>query len=338
MSCSFSGRSPSFRCSSSSSVCCMRFGTSCSRSGDLKGVEACLDLIRRWRPTKGVQSSSIQTNSCLALANICFAHPSNTQRFLGARGALLNVECMDQAMRTDTFDWNLANGASVLMCNLSFKRDDIKELYGKNGAVQAVMATISKYSGEEDVQVVRCLASMFKAIANLALFPDNVALFLDGHIEDVLSHFYFNSDRVPDWLVDLSLRTVSNLTLESTDVFMKKFGILVEPVVRMLELTDRDVPVMTLALGILANLCYCPENSEKFLSLNGLETVLKLLNQNSDPALFGPGIQLLGAQAADEKNIPALIDNGEHETRVHDPALFAGMFVFLTSFWDPHVL
>lgn len=125
--------------------------------------------------------------------------------------------------------------------------------------------TIRKYDGEDSKAAFRCMASMLKAIGNLALYTPNVQLFLDQGVELTFAHFYSNSEFVPDELLEVSLRTMSNLVLEFTDDFMEKFGVVLVPILTMLQQTRREsVKMLALAFEVLGNLCRLPANAKEF--------------------------------------------------------------------------
>lgn len=105
--------------------------------GELNGVEACLDLLRRCMKNTKDNTSPVQTNACLALANITINHGPNISKFVAAKGVEMNVEVMNNSMASKT-DYDVANAASVLMCNLCYRRDDIKQLFGGKGGPPAV--------------------------------------------------------------------------------------------------------------------------------------------------------------------------------------------------------
>lgn len=278
--------------------------------GELKGIEACLDLIRRCLKDVKVSTSRVQTNACLALANITIGHGPNIAKFTAAKGQDLNVEVLQKSM-AKAQEYDIANGASILMCNTCFKRDDQKEFYGKKGAPDAVMQTIKKYDGSDDATALRCLNSMFKAIGNLALYPPNVTEFLEHGIEHTLVHFYKHCENTPDHLIETSLRTVSNLVMENTEAAMIRFGMILEPLLKMLQKGNRDtVSMLSMCFETLGCLCRLPENSRRFAKKQGIETVLKILNNECDESLYSNGIFVLGIQTTNPASVNLLITNG----------------------------
>lgn len=106
---------------------------------------------------------------------------------------------------------------------------------------------------------------MLKAIGNLALHTENVKIFLDHGVEQTFAHFYNNSEFLPDELLEVSLRTMSNLVLEYTDAYMEKFGLVLLPILSMIQQTRREsVKMLSLAFEVLANLCRFPPNCKVF--------------------------------------------------------------------------
>eukprot|EP01054_Gregarina_sp_Poly1_P008217 Gregarina_sp_Poly_1__8216@NODE_477_length_8073_cov_152_830877_g386_i0_p1_GENE_NODE_477_length_8073_cov_152_830877_g386_i0NODE_477_length_8073_cov_152_830877_g386_i0_p1_ORF_typecomplete_len2623_score466_04KAP/PF05804_12/4_4e02KAP/PF05804_12/1_9KAP/PF05804_12/0_0024KAP/PF05804_12/17KAP/PF05804_12/3_3e02KAP/PF05804_12/5_2e02KAP/PF05804_12/0_00038KAP/PF05804_12/0_014Arm_2/PF04826_13/0_05Arm_2/PF04826_13/2_5Arm_2/PF04826_13/77Arm_2/PF04826_13/2e03Arm_2/PF04826_13/5Arm_2/PF04826_13/7_6e02Arm_2/PF04826 len=280
--------------------------------GELKGVEECLDLLQRSLKASPEGMAAVQTNCCLALSAITLGHGANLQRFVQHKGLELNIQVMDAAMDDgNKLEYDVANAASLLMCNTCFKRDEMKEMYGKKGACQAVMRTINKYDGSEDQRAFRCLGTMFKAIGNLALFTPNVQIFMDGQIEKTFAHLYAKSDRLPDNLIEASLRTLSNLAMENTEANMTRFGVCLPPILYMLKQGQRtSITMFTLAFDVLGALCRLPANSKNFLREDGIPTCLKILNSYSDVYLYSNGIHVLGIQTTNPSSVDELIKHG----------------------------
>lgn len=105
--------------------------------GELNGVEACLGLLVRCLKNTTDNTAPVQTNCCLALANFTVGHHANTSKLVAAKGIELNVEVMEKSMEASK-DYDISNAASVLMCNLCFRRDDVKQAFGKKGGPTAV--------------------------------------------------------------------------------------------------------------------------------------------------------------------------------------------------------
>eukprot|EP01071_Lankesteria_metandrocarpae_P007663 Lankesteria_metandrocarpae@DN4742_c0_g2_i1.p1 len=278
--------------------------------GELKGVEACLDNLKRYLKVPMNDSGPVLTNCCLALANITGGHHQNVARFVKEKGLELNIQALTVSMQEAVF-YDVANAASVLMCNLCYRRDDLKQEFGQRGAPTSVMRTIQKYDGSDSKVAFRCLASMFKAIANLALFTPNVTEFLRNGVENTFAHFYKNSEYMPDELLETSLRTMSNLVMENTDEYMTQFGVVLEPLLYMLKQGHRtSAKMFSLSFEILGNLSRLEANAQRFVAKDGIKTVLKILNSNSDHKLYSQGIYVLGIQTNTASSIDKLLDNG----------------------------
>ncbi|EZG69329.1 putative anonymous antigen-1 [Gregarina niphandrodes] len=280
--------------------------------GELKGVEACLDLlVRSMKNPDHAAVSPVLTNDCLALSAITLGHGSNLQRFINTKGVELNIQAMSQTQNNGKLDFDVANAASLLMCNTCFKRDELKELYGKLKACEAVMKAINQYDGSEDVKAFRCISTMFKAIGNLALWTPNVDIFMAGKIHQTFAHLYQKSDRLPDSLVESSLRTLSNLAMENTTTNMVSFGITLPPILYMLKQEQRcSIRMFTLAFDVLGALCRHPDNSKRFLQEGGIPTCLRILNSYSDAYMYANGIHVLGIQTTNPASVPELVRNG----------------------------
>lgn len=308
--------------------------------GELGAVEACLDLLNRClkqqaqmhsqssgvsglaSPFRGSGAVSqnpgnisdvppVQTNACLALSSLTFNHVENLRRFIANKGLELNVDTMDRAIAGRSIEYDVANAASLLMCNTCFRRDEMKEAYGKRGACQSVVKTITRYDGSEDQRAFRCLATMFKAIGNLALSQSNVKSFMEGKIDEVFADLYRKSDSLPDDLMSASLRTLSNLCMENTEENMVRFGKCLSPTLYVLAQGQRNsIAMFALAFDVLACLCRLPANAREFLSKDGIKISLRILNSHSDKYLYNNGIRVLGIQTTTPEAVDELIKNG----------------------------
>lgn len=106
-----------------------------------------LAVIQSAKKSKASESvvfdiKKVQMNACLALATLNIGHNNNIAKFGNNGGLDLNIELMQSAMvksQVDDFDYDVANAAAVLICNSSYRRSDIQQIYGKKGACEAVM-------------------------------------------------------------------------------------------------------------------------------------------------------------------------------------------------------
>lgn len=110
--------------------------------GELRGIEACLDLLTRCLKNTVDNTGPVQTNACLALASITIGHGPNIAQFVNASGIETNIKVMQQSM-SDVCQYDVANAASVLMCNLCFRRDDVKKLFGDKAGPKTITEVMS---------------------------------------------------------------------------------------------------------------------------------------------------------------------------------------------------
>jgi hypothetical protein len=97
--------------------------------GQLSGVEAIINLIVRCINNTSEPTSNVLINACLALANITISHSSNISKFVASKGIEISIQVLNFSME-GSVNYNVANAVSVLMCNVSYRRDDVKKLYG----------------------------------------------------------------------------------------------------------------------------------------------------------------------------------------------------------------
>eukprot|EP01053_Blabericola_migrator_P003639 Blabericola_migrator_1__3638@NODE_208_length_11399_cov_361_320155_g179_i0_p1_GENE_NODE_208_length_11399_cov_361_320155_g179_i0NODE_208_length_11399_cov_361_320155_g179_i0_p1_ORF_typecomplete_len2709_score643_44KAP/PF05804_12/0_0098KAP/PF05804_12/84KAP/PF05804_12/3_5e02KAP/PF05804_12/0_94KAP/PF05804_12/5_2e02KAP/PF05804_12/0_043KAP/PF05804_12/0_00018Arm_2/PF04826_13/1_6Arm_2/PF04826_13/1_6e02Arm_2/PF04826_13/9_9e02Arm_2/PF04826_13/1_2e03Arm_2/PF04826_13/73Arm_2/PF04826_13/0_07Arm_2/PF04826_13/6_6 len=277
--------------------------------GQEQGVEKIVDLLKRCDrvPNKTPDVSKTQQNACLTLGALVMLHGPNANAFGAARGIDLAIKILRNSM-IGRCDYDVANAASVLMTNLSFQRDDFKELLGKKGAPSALLLTIRNYDGVDSESANRCMITMFKGIQNLALLPQNTQRFLAEDVSGNLATFYNKSDSLPDSVVLHSLKTLSNLTLENTDVFMTEFGQLMPQLLSILEKGNRSDPEMlSFLFDTFASLCRHEENRKLFIQSRGVEIVLKYLNSIRSEIVYEQGLVLLAVLACDPVAVDCMI-------------------------------
>lgn len=293
--------------------------------GELRGVEACLELADRCiQGTFGVEGSPVITNACLALARLTIGHSPNTARFIAARGVEINVKAVNESAR-EGLDYDVGNGASVLMCNTCYRRDDLKEAFGKQGGPKAISEAIRKYDGSDSRSAFRCLMSMLMAIGNLALYVPNVNAFLEQEVEKTFAHLYANAEFLPDELLEVSLRTMSNLVLENTDEYMTKFGAVLRPLVEMLQRSHHEsVKMLALAFEVLGSLSRLTLNADAFVDAGGIDTAIRIVNTHQDPRLCLMVVHAFSVLAAHKDKVPLLIE--------------AGLFTLLTNLFNGQVI
>eukprot|EP00922_Rhytidocystis_sp_ex-Travisia-forbesii_P027352 GHVS01040084.1.p1 GENE.GHVS01040084.1~~GHVS01040084.1.p1 ORF type:complete len:2151 (+),score=222.55 GHVS01040084.1:985-7437(+) len=271
-----------------------------TKIGELGGIQSCVSLLGACMSDP--LATAAMTNCCLALANICIAHKKNISIFAKLKGQDLNVEVLNQ--RGNEYD--IANAASVLLCNMLYKNEDMKKLYGVNGAPAALVYALRQYDGSNEKSVIRCLQSLFKAISNLSLFTPNVHEFLSANIEEAYKVLLENAGvNFPDHIMETALRTLSNLTMENEEIYMKKFGIVLVPLMGIGKQGRTDTQVLLLLLDIECSLCRFGGNAQLFSENGGIETTTKIIHQfDYDVSVLTAGIHLLGIQST----IPGSID------------------------------
>ncbi|ORM40400.1 uncharacterized protein BXIN_1862 [Babesia sp. Xinjiang] len=250
--------------------------------------------------------NAIITNTCLALANACIGHRQATERFLQLKGPELNVRILRDYAEVH----EITNGASILLCNMLYKNDSLKDVYGKLGAPEALVRCLRAYAGSNEGFAMRCIESMFKAISNLALYASNVALFLNAGIEK--SFCAWLSDLEPsfsDVQLKTGLQTLSNLVMDNKEENMRKFSVLLLPVLHVLSQERSDSKVALLLFDILSSLCRHPENTEIFLANGGAEMCIQTMRRVSyDLVTLTLGINLLAAQTGTPAGVQKLLE------------------------------
>ena len=116
---------------------------------------------------------------------------------------------------------------------------------------------------------------MFKAITNLALIPANVSRFIRGGIISSLQSFYALGNKLESDLILISLKTLTNLTLENSDTFMLEFGSLIEPLLNFLdENQSTNAKMVAFIFETFTSLCRYQENRDLFIKNKGVEITL----------------------------------------------------------------
>lgn len=250
--------------------------------------------------------NAIITNACLALANACIGHRQATDRFLHLKGPELNVHIL----REYSSIYEVTNGASILLCNMLYKNDSLKDLYGKLKAPEALVVCLRAYAGSNESFAIRCIESLFKAISNLALYASNVACFLEANIEDSFRAWLDDLDpSFSDVQLKIGLQTLSNLVMDNKEGNMRKFSVLLPPVLKVLNQDRQDSKVALLLFDILSSLCRLPENSKSFLESGGVELVIQTMRRVSyDTVTMTLGIHLLATQATNPEGVQKLLE------------------------------
>ncbi|GBE62094.1 anonymous antigen-1, putative [Babesia ovata] len=250
--------------------------------------------------------NAIITNTCLALANACIGHRQATDRFLQLKGPELNVRILCEYSESH----EITNGASILLCNMLYKNDNLKGMYGKLGAPEALVRCLRAYAGSNQGFAIRCIESLFKAISNLALYASNVALFLSAGIEDSFRAWLADLDpSFSDVQLKIGLQTLSNLVMDNKEENMRKFSVVLPPVLKVLAQDRQDSKVALLLFDILASLCRLPDNSKTFLESGGAELCIQTMRRVSyDLVTLTLGINLLATQASTPAGVQKLLE------------------------------
>ncbi|EDO05668.1 uncharacterized protein BBOV_IV000700 [Babesia bovis T2Bo] len=250
--------------------------------------------------------NAIITNTCLALANACIGHKQATDRFMQLKGPEINV----RILRDYSEIHEVTNGASILLCNMLYKNDAFKDVYGKLGAPEALVRCLRAYAGSNQAYAIRCIESLFKAISNLALYAANVTLFLDAGIEQSFCAWLSNLDpSFSDVQLKIGLQTLSNLVMENKEGNMRKFSVLLMPVLHVMSQERQDSKVALLLFDILSSLCRSDENSELFLQNGGCELCIQTMRRVSyDLVTLTLGINLLASQTTSPAGVQKLLE------------------------------
>lgn len=246
------------------------------------------------------------TNCCLALANMCIDHKGNSSIFCNLKGPDVNVKILK--LYRSNFD--VTNGASVLLCNILFRNEEMKKQYGINGAPAELVECLKSYDGSDDKNAVRCIESLFKAISNLSLYTVNVKYFLEAQIQVSYESWLRNlNESFPDAQLETGLRTLSNLVMENDEENMKNFGVTLIPVLNVLKQNREDTKVIFLLLDILCSLCRLNANAKIFAENNGIETTINVIQlYDYDINLLSLAIHLLSNQCKIESSLPLLVN------------------------------
>eukprot|EP00921_Rhytidocystis_pertsovi_P020754 GHVQ01033093.1.p1 GENE.GHVQ01033093.1~~GHVQ01033093.1.p1 ORF type:complete len:2566 (+),score=376.05 GHVQ01033093.1:821-7699(+) len=275
-----------------------------TKIGEIGGILSLVELLRFLLHDE--TASAVITNCCLALANVCIGHKKNIAIFASAKGQDLNVTVLE--VRGASFD--ISNAASVLLCNLMYKNEDMKKIYGVNGAPKALVECLKKYDGSVEKATLRCVQSLFKAISNLSLYTPNVQQFLDANIEEAYKTILLNAGpQMPDNVLETALRTLSNLVTENEEFYMRKFGICLLPLMGVAKHGRSDPTVIHLMLDIEVCLCRLRENCQAFADNNGIDLTTRMIQQfDYDVSVLTTGIHLLASQSSIPSSIPLLVD------------------------------
>ncbi|OEH79639.1 hypothetical protein cyc_04251 [Cyclospora cayetanensis] len=275
-----------------------------TKIGELDGVNACFELLSRSLPNP--QATAVVTNTCLAFANICIGHKKNTELFHKLGGPDLTVRVLNERCT----EYDVCNAASVLLCNLLYKNESMKQHLGTNGAPAALVKGLSNYDGSNERAAIRCLESLFKAISNLSLYTPNIQPFLDAGIENAYSAWLSNlTEEFPDAQLETGCRTLANLVMENDPNNMRKFGVCLLPCMQVAKQGRQETKALLLLLDIEASLCRLNENAVTFAENGGIETTIRIIHQfDYDVGLLTLGIHLLSIQSSVMSSVQRMVE------------------------------
>eukprot|EP01054_Gregarina_sp_Poly1_P006730 Gregarina_sp_Poly_1__6729@NODE_361_length_9223_cov_159_738751_g298_i0_p1_GENE_NODE_361_length_9223_cov_159_738751_g298_i0NODE_361_length_9223_cov_159_738751_g298_i0_p1_ORF_typecomplete_len1985_score330_78Arm_2/PF04826_13/28Arm_2/PF04826_13/8_6Arm_2/PF04826_13/0_0017Arm_2/PF04826_13/31KAP/PF05804_12/5_7KAP/PF05804_12/6_7e05CDC14/PF08045_11/2_1CDC14/PF08045_11/1_2e02CDC14/PF08045_11/2e03VATPase_H_N/PF03224_14/7e02VATPase_H_N/PF03224_14/0_78Atx10homo_assoc/PF09759_9/5_7Atx10homo_assoc/PF09759_9/76Y len=274
-----------------------------------KAVEKICNLLRRAYKQNGSFVSEVVTNACLALATLSVVHLPNTKAFQKRKGPELIVATL--AHRGQLNDHRSVNAACALLCNLCYKNEDMKVALGQEGACEAVVKAMGAYQCSSAEAGSKNIASLFKAIGNLALNQDNMERMMASEIDVAFSSFMGEADEeLDDPTVEACLRTLSNLVIEKDN--MARFERVVVPLLSLLRKEiHTSAEIHRWAFLTIANLCRWPPNSKTFCRNDGLRTiVIRLPGLEKSAGLKASVITALGIQTTFPENIERLVDIG----------------------------
>lgn len=271
-----------------------------------KGVEESMTILKNHLsdgPAVGVV-----TNTLSALGNIVLDHRKNDDAFVKLGGLTTVVWVLNNR----TGYWGEINSAAALIANSSYKRDDIKALYGSSGGPEALAYVIHSYDGTASELAYRALIAIFKAIANLALYVPNVKPLIEGGLDEAFYYLLNLGDHLPDRVLSTSLLTLANLTIEYNPSHCKRLAPILEPLMRVSQSESRQDPILiSLILETYAALCRLPENIQEFLQIGGVEFLVAQINGwgYSSAEVLKSGTRAVATVANDPESIDILLAN-----------------------------
>ena len=276
--------------------------------GNAGAVSRIIDLIKRAYKYNGPCVSEVVANSCLTLASLVVNHLQNIHNFAQCKGN----EMIASVLRTRGAmnDARSVNAAAALICNLCFKHESMKKDLGQDGCCEALVEALKNYRGSDSSDGSKStIASLFKAIGNMALNQHNMERFLESNVEVAFEKFLSSVSVQTDILTMSScMLTLSNLVIEKDN--MQRFENVVCPILSVLRRqTHCNVEVHRWAFETCGHLCRWPPNAKAFTKNDGITTVLSILPYLEDvPVLQSSVVYLLGVQMTDLDNIHLLLD------------------------------
>ncbi|EZG83075.1 putative mannosyltransferase [Gregarina niphandrodes] len=287
--------------------------------GILAGFPACRDLIGK---ANGVEESlivlrdhlsdapnvGVVTNVLSALGNIVLDHRGNDDAFVRLDGLKTVVWVLNNRSQ----NYPEMNAAAALVANSSYRRDDIKALYGSSrvGGPAALTSAIVSYDGNDSEHAYRALTALFKAIANLALYTPNIDPIVDNGLAEAYYAILTQAEVIPDRVISASLLTLANITQEYVPRISAKFQPILAPLIVAGRSESRqDATLIALILDSIASLCRLEENAAAITESDGAGYVLSALTDwgSYSPEVLKSGVQALGQISKTTENIEAIL-------------------------------
>lgn len=284
------------------------------RLTDLHTVEKVIQFIdRRKADLRAAEPSApAVTNAMLAMGNLCVGDEKNTNEFKRLKGMEQSMEMMRVALVDGAIQYEIGNAAAVVLCNVSFQRDDVKRDYGSLQAPKTIMDTISQYDGTKSDAAFRCLGSMLKATGNLSLYPPNVKEFCDGGIAKVLGQFLERTGDMPEDLVEAGFRCLANLAMENNEEVLSQFNILMKPFIAAIDnrAGSRNSSISAFALTTLASLFQLEQNAESGVEFEAFAVCGRVVAQHNDARVLLCNTNAIAGAAYHQHLIPAIVAQG----------------------------
>lgn len=258
-----------------------------------------LDRAKTDEPSEYAVSSAM-----LSLGALCLECRTNQDAFVAANGIPLDVEVLRAAAASASPQstrpkpaFNMAHAAASVVCNTTYRRDDLKEAYGEAKAPQAVCSVISHFSNVplETDEANRCLISMYKTVGNLSLHAKNVDTFAKNGLPQVYADFFNKNQTISDNLAIASARSLANSALDNNPSLMSGLSQTIKPFLTWLEErhTMEFEELFAPALEALAHLCRSEANVKIALDSNAIGVTRKIIKYNSGKTVLQSAIQVI---------------------------------------------
>lgn len=277
--------------------------------GENEGVQEVMTLLRNHLKDDG--TVGVVTNALSAMGNIVLDNRHNDDIFIELDGLRETVGILVNRRKNAPE----VNAAAALMANSSFKRDDVKAMYGgeKIGGPQALAGVLRQYDGSVDDSVQRSLISIFKAIANLALFVPNVNRLLEEELDKSYIYCFDQFAGLSDLVIGSGLVTLANLTQEYKPDVAAKFQPILKGLIAAGESEARqDHETISIILESISSLCRLKSNAVHFVSIDGVPFLINVISgwASYSSQILICGAQAIGVIARNGDCVPLLIESG----------------------------